>query len=356
MSLSASVHRLVRFGSLCLLAVGFGLAARSAEPAANTNPTAPLPSLPSPKPVVTTVKPFIYSAVDRPIVATSVIGSLQQLNMGQVSPWDLSMIDTTGMIGGLGAGTLGKYAGIGDMLSFAGRTFIRSTNPKTGVQVVEVTKPFKSPFAILVANPPTLTLDNTTQATVPLLGKMAPRSTKDLKAAFPRVYRVVAGAEPQLLHSVLEKLANEVQCPIAVLGWAEMPTVEGIALKKSPIDDQSLTGSQKDQYLDTIKTTDANLVFFAVVSPVMYAGTVENTLFEQGAFDYNPDQGVPAAALIHVHGALVNEAPPEMFETSPLMLNKLKTVTVKDILHVYGTSLIKSGVLQVFRLKYDKAN
>jgi len=355
MSLSLSAHRLVRFGSLCLLLIGFGSLAWSAESPA-TAATAPLPALPATKAPAPTVKTYIIPEVDRPFVPTGVIGSLQRLNMGQVNPWDLTTIDITGTIGAFGAGTTGKYAGIGEMLSFAGRTFIRSTDPKTGVNVVEMTQPFKSPFAVLVAAPPDVMQNTPPKVDAPFLLKSMPKAVKDSKTVFPRVYRIFAGVEPQLLHSVLEKLANEVSGPVAVLGWVEMPTVEGIALKKSPIDSESLTGSQKDQYLDTINTNDQHMVFFAVVSPIMPVGTINNALFEQGAFDYNPDQGQPAAALIHVHGALVQEAPPEVFQTTPTLLAALKTVTVKDILHVYGTSLVKEGQLLVFRLKYDKAN
>ena len=326
-----AIPRFVFFGSLCLFVLGLGLSGMAVAPASSE------------------LKP---ASVDRPLVPVAIIGSLERVNQGAVSPWDLTTVDMNGTIGGLGAGTIGPYRAIGEMLSFAGRTFIRSTDPKTGVKVVEVTEPFASPFALLVAAPKTpYARIMATELKFPFILKTNGKEDN----AFPRAYRLTGKEEPVLLHAILEKLAVEVRSPIAVLGWVEAPSVEGTALKKAPINDESLTGSEKDAYLDTIKATDEHLVFFAIVSPVLPISTVSNDYLAKTIFDYNPEQGQPAAALIHVHGALVNEAAPGLFATAPLVLSGLSKVTVKDICHVYGTSTVRQGFFLVYRLDAEQA-
>lgn len=303
MACSTPVQQITRLVWVCLLVLGLGVAAWS------------------------------FAEVDRPFTLVNTVGSLQLVNDGGVSPWHLESVNPSLTLGGFGAGTLKGYKNTGEMLSFCGRTFIRTTNPKGDPKVVEVAGTFKSPFALTVTQDPLMA------------GKL-------FEDVFPRTYRV-SGDEPQLLHSVLEKLAVDAQCPIAVIGWAEMPQVDGVAMKKAPIGDQPLTGDKKDELLDTISTTDAHVVFFAVVSPMLSIPPVANTILAAQAFDMNPDQGQPAAALIHVHGALVNEAVSHVTEiTAPLMLDGLKKVTVNDILHIYGTSSIKEGAFIIYRLRY----
>lgn len=279
-----------------------------------------------------------FVEVDRPFATVHTTGSLSLVNAGQVSPWDLQDVDPSGMVGGLGTGTLKKYYAAGEMLSFFGRTFIRTTDPKAGVKVVEVNAPFRTPFSLMIK---------------PVPGQIK-LSTGELAEVFPRTYRLI-GNEPRLLHSVLEKLAVDANSPIAVVGWTKMPEVDGTAMKRAPIGDQPLTGEKKPEILDDIRVTDANVVFFAVVSPMLAISTPANTVLMGQAFDYDPEQGVPAAALIHVHGALVNEPLPiPEAITAPIMIDQLQTVTVNDILHVYGTSSISQGAFLVYRLQYPK--
>lgn len=302
MTRRAPFQRFARFGWVCALSIGFTLAARAAT--------------------------LEETPVDRPFVKVKVLGSLPQVNAGAVSPWDLLPLDTSHSIAALGHGTLGRYNATGEMLSFAGRTFIRAINPKTGaVQVVETRDPYQSPFAIV-------------------LGPLAGNS---LEMVFPRTYRFTE-TEPQLLHTVLERLAVEVNGPIGVIGWAEMPEVEGAALKRAPVENEPLTSSNKDQYLEAMRARDAHVVFFAVVSPVLALPPVTNTLLTAKAFDYTPEQGQPAAALVHIHAALVNEPTPMPCTTTPLLLEGLRAVTVNDICHLYGTSTVQRGVFMVFQL------
>ena len=308
MACTAPVLSTARHIGMCLLVLGLALAARS------------------------------FIEVDRPFATVHTTGSLPLVNAGQVSPWDLQDVDPAGMVGGLGTGTLKKYFATGEMLSFFGRTFIRTTDPKTGAKVVEVDAPFRTPFSLMIK---------------PVPGQMK-LSTGELAEVFPRTYRLI-GSEPRLLHSVLEKLAIEANSPIAVVGWAKMPEVDGAAMKKAPIGDQPLTGEKKADILDDIRATDAHVVFFAVVSPMLAISTPANTVLMGQAFDYDPEQGLPAAALIHVHGALVNEPLPiPEAITAPIMIDRLQTVTVNDILHVYGTSSVSQGAFLVYRLQYPK--
>ncbi|MHB0937234.1 MAG: hypothetical protein ACYDCO_15835 [Armatimonadota bacterium] len=285
-----------------------------------------------------TLAAWSFVEVDRPFATVHTTGSLQLVNAGQVSPWDLQGVDPAGMVGGLGTGTLKKYFATGEMLSFFGRTFIRTTNPKGGVQVVEVSEPFRSPFSLMIKQVP---------------GQLK-LSTGELAEVFPRTYRLI-GNETQLLHTVLEKLAVEANSPIAVIGWAEMSEVDGSALKKAPIGDQPLHGDKKAEILDDIRATDAHMVFFAVVSPMLAISKPANTVLMGQAYDYDPEQGQPAAALIHAHGALVNEPLPIPDAiTAPIMIERLQTVTVNDILHVYGTSSVTKAAFLVYRLEYPK--
>ena len=301
MARTAPVLQAARRLWMCILVLGFAMAARS------------------------------FVEVDRPFAAVNVTGSLQLVNAGQVSPWDLQGVNPVGFVGGLGTGTLKKYYTTGEMLSFFGRTFIRDTNPKTGPRVIEVTGPFRSPFSLMIK---------------PLPGPPLPGG--EFAEVFPRTYRLNSD-EPQLLHSVLEKLAVEANSPIAVVGWAEMPEVDGSALKQAPIGDQPL----KADKLDAIRVTNAHVVFFAVVSPMLAISTPANTLLMTQAFDFDPEQGQPAAALLHVHGALVNEPVPiPGAVTSPIIIDRLKTVTVNDIIHVYGTSSVTQAAFLVYRLQY----
>lgn len=306
MACTAPVFQTARRIGMCLLVLGFALAAWS------------------------------FVEVDRPFASVHTTGSLQLVNAGQVSPWDLQGIDPAGMVGGLGTGTLKKFNTAGEMLSFFGRTFIRTTNPKGGVKVVEVNAPFRSPFSLMIK---------------PLPGQ-AKLPTGEMAEVFPRTYRLTSN-EPQLLHTVLEKLAVEADSPIAVIGWAEMPEVDGSALKKAPIGDQPLNGEKKAELLDDIRAQNAHVVFFAVISPMLAISKPANTVLMGQAFDYDPEQGQPAAALIHVHGALVNEPLPIPDAiTAPIMIERLQTVTVNDILHVYGTSSVTKAAFLVYRLEY----
>ena len=313
MARSAQIQQVSRLSSVCLLVLGLALACWS------------------------------FTEVDRPYALVNTVGSLERLNAGQVSPWDFKTINPANTLGGFGAGTINvstgmlkKYSMTGEMLSFCGRTFIRITDPTGAPKVMEMTGAFSSPFALTLTE-----------------FKDPKRPGKLFEEVFPRTYRLL-GNEPQLLHSVLENLAIEGNSPIAVVGWAEMPRVDGIALKKAPGGDQLLYGDRKDEYLESIQATDAHLVFFAVVSPMLPIQPLANAILATQAFDLNPDQGQPAAALIHAHGALVNEAVPcQTVVTSPILLDGLKRVTVNDILHVYGTSSIKNGAFIVYRLRYQ---
>lgn len=278
--------------------------------------------------------------VDSPPADVTLTGSLERVNNGQVSPWDLTTIDPAGAVAGLGAGTLKRLKNTGDMMSFAGRTFLRTVDPKQGVKLVEVTgQKIQSPFALTIA--PAMLRDP---------------KTKEFVEVFPRTLRI-DGTEPQLLHSLLEQLALQVNGPIGVLGWVDMPDLDGIALQRAPINDESLTGANKGEYLEAIHRENAHVVFFAVVAPALKLSPLSNSLLTANAFDYNPDEGMPNAALVHMHGAIVEEAAPEStpYLTTPILLKKLQKVTVTDILHVYGASTLQRGVLMVYRLQYPPA-
>jgi hypothetical protein len=311
------VHR-VPVWLLCVLCFGLAVAALAQEMA----PAAPPAALPA-----ESAKPLQIEA-DRPIVPYQVFGSLTRVNGGQVSPWDLFPVDTSRWIAGLGTGTAGRHAAVGDTLTLAGRTFVRSTDPKMGVKVIELTKPYQGAFALAMVKP------------------------EGIHNVFPRVYRV-ENTEPALLHTVLENLAKDAGTAIGIIGWTDMPEVEGIALKRAPIEDQSLTGSQKDAYLDTIRAKDANIAFFAVVVPaVLPRPSLNSVLIARHSMDYDVAQGQPSAALIHVHAALIDKAVPADYTTAPLILDGLRTVGVKDICHLYGFSTVKRGVFLVYRLDY----
>lgn len=267
---------------------------------------------------------FAATDEDRPLVTPVLAGNLTVVNAGEATAFKCAPIDARTMVGALGLATMKKDRALGDMISFAGRTFIRSTDPKTGVKIIETPGPFLAPFYLGIP---------------------------DGQTVFPRVVRIDA-AEPQLLHAMLEEMAKAAQSPIAVLGWVDAPDVNGIALKRAPIEGDSLNGSNKNDYLDTISQRTAHLVFVAVVVPPMTVNTVSNYRFSRVLFDFDTTQGQPAAALIHVHGALVAQAAPPDFATAPLMLKSLQDVTVSDVLHVYGSSTIQRGTAIVYRLQY----
>jgi len=274
----------------------------------------------------------VASPQDRPLTPLTIIGSLAKVNAGKVSPWDLPTVDLSTMTAGFGYGSAGPFYATGNMFSFCGRTFIRATDPKTGVHVVEVTAPFTSPFALTLGNP---TVMNT--------------------HIFPRVFRLNT-AEPILLYTYLENLAKQTKSPIGVLGWAEMPDVEGLALKRAPIDGESLAGSKKDDYVETLHAQTAHVVYFAVVVPqwnTLGRASRNARALSKVAFDYAPDEGqVTPTALINVHAALVNEEAPSDFDTSPILINRLRAVTVKDIMHLQGSTTIQRGEVMIYQLQY----
>jgi hypothetical protein len=311
-----------RLPALCLAGVllcGLASVVLADEPAAAPAAT-PAATTPAPKP-----KPLQVDA-DRPVVPFNIQGSLRTLNDGRVSPWGLFSVDNSRWVAGLGAGTLRSDLGVGEMLTLAGRTFIRTVDPKKGVKLVEVTKPYQSPFTMAILRP------------------------INAEAVFPRPYLLV-NAEPGLLHTALENLAKDAGTAIGVIGWAEMPEVEGAALKRAPIDNESLTGSKKDDYLETIRAKDANVAFFAVVVPaVLPRPSLNASLIGKLAMDYDPAQGQPSAALIHVHAALIDQPVPQNYTSAPLLLDKLSQVGVKDICHLYGFSTIKKGMFLVYRI------
>lgn len=311
------VHRLSVW-LLCVLALAAAAFAEETAPAAA--PAAPAP--------VESTRPLQIEA-DRPIVPYAIIGSLARVNAGMVSPWDFLTVDSTKWIAGLGAGTIGKDNATGETLTLAGRTFIRSTDPKTGVKVVEVTRPYRAPFALAML-----------------------QQEECGKPVFPRVYRV-ENTDPALLHAILENLAKDAGTAIGVIGWTDSPEVEGTALKRAPTDDKSLTGSEKDAYLDAIKAKDASVAFFAVVVPATLPRPSSNSvLIAKYSMDYDTAQGVPSAALIHVHGALIDKPVPPNYTTAPLILEGIRQATVKDIGHLYGYTTVKRGVFMVYRLDY----
>jgi len=293
------IRSIARAGWVCTLVLGLGLAACS------------------------------FAEVDRPKIPVTITGDAKLVDAYKVSPWDYKSLDLSGSIGALGVGTMGKYVASGDMLSFTGRTFIRTTDPKAGIQVIELSKeqPFRSPFSVSIY-------------------------AKDF--VFPRVYRLNA-TEPKLLYSVLEQLATESKGPVAVLGWVDMPEVDGTALKRAPLADAEL-GADKNNYAETLQVHDAHVVFFAVVVPPMKLPSKAAIALTETAFGTLPEKGAAPTTLIHVHAALVQEAAPINYETSPLIIEKMHEVTVKDILQIEGASSIQKGSLLVYRMNSPYPN
>jgi hypothetical protein len=264
---------------------------------------------------------------DRTPAPVSILGSLSRVNAGMVSPWDYGMINADEMIAALGVGTVGKYQHTGEVISFLGRTFIRATTPKGAPTVFEVNTPLRSPFMVGIHAKPEV---------------------------LPRVVRLSA-TEPRLLHTDLEKMANEAGAPIAVLGWADMPELEGNALKRAPSGDESLTGSKAGEYLDQLRLRNASVVFVAVVVPAtLPRPSLNAATIAKMATDYDPSQGAPVAALIHVHGAVVEEAPPASYNSTPILQEALRRTTVQEVLHIYGSSTIQRGFAMVYEINYQE--
>lgn len=325
---------LQRLGWACALIVGLALGAwaqgEAAEaPAPTPAPTTapepvlePGPPAAAPKPVP--AKPLLLPELDRPPAPLVISGSLQRVNAGNVMTWNFLSTDLSKDFAALGTGTNGKDMATGDLISFGGRTFIRAVDPKGGpTQVVEVKGAFRSAFVL----------------SIPTVNEPVP----------PRVCRLEL-AEPQLLHTVLEQLGVEAQSPLAVLGWVDMPDLQGLAIKKAPVYCEGLMGDKKDNYLETIQANDAHIVFFAVVSPVLAKQNVAAYVLTQKAYDVDPTLGQVSGSLIHAHGALVAEAPPTDFTAKPGIMRALNTVTVKDVMQVLGTSSVKRGTLMVYRI------
>lgn len=315
------VHRLPVW-LVCVLALALAVMVCAQDTAPTDAPVAPAPAA--------SVKPLQIEA-DRPIVPYEIFGSLQRVNAGMVSPWDFLTVDSSAWIAGLGTGTIGKDNATGETLTLAGRTFIRSTDPKTGVKVVEVARPYRAPFALAMQKQP-----------------------DGSQPVFPRVFRV-ENTDPALLHTILENLAKDAGTAIGVIGWTDSPEVEGNALKRAPTDDKSLTGSEKDQYLDTIRAKDASVAFFGVVVPATLSRPSSNSvLIAKYSMEYDTAQGQPSAALIHVHAALIDKPVPPNYSTAPLILEGIRQAAVKDICHLYGYTTVKRGVFLVYRLDYLK--
>lgn len=257
------------------------------------------------------------SEVDRPLRPLYLMGSLAAVNSGQMAPWGWTKLNPGGLAGSLGFGTTGTIGEMGEMVSFAGRSFIRTVTPE-GVKVVEAKAPFRTPFAASVL------------------------ADGDI---FPRAYRMDAD-EPMLLHSMLEKLAIDAKSPIAVVGWVTMAQAEGTALKRAPVNGEAPVG---ENAVDTISVNDVQVAFYAVVIPPVTRPDAERTRL--AALTMDAPEIAADAAKMHVHGAIVEEAAPADYLTSPLILDGLRNVHVKDVFHVSATSTVKRGVALIYRLQ-----
>jgi hypothetical protein len=312
---------LSRLTGSCLLALTLGLLARGQE--------APAPA-PGPAAEATGEQLRDYtipeiSLIDRPYIPIRIFGSLAQVNAGRVSPWVPQLVDPTGYLGALGFGTPGRDQAMGELLTIAGRTFIRATDPKTGIKIVEMPGAVRSPFLLGISfgNHPVI---------------------------FPRPVHVSEPA-PKLLHTLLEEVARDADNAIAVLGWLDMPEAVGMALKKAPLYDDALFGDKRATYLDTIQVPNAHVMFFAIVAPApstLKRPSLNAALLKDVAFD-GPRAADADAALIHIHAAIVNEAAPKSFVTTPTILTGMHRATVKEILHLHGASTVSNGSLIVFR-------
>ncbi|MHB9026035.1 MAG: hypothetical protein ACYC7E_17995 [Armatimonadota bacterium] len=270
--------------------------------------------------------------IDRPLLNMDLVGTIQRVNAGQISPWDYQTKNSSNLECALGLGMVPtmlnnwrKFDTVGTMVTFAGRTFIKTNDSKAETRVLEVSKSFQTPFCLSVG-------------TIP----------NDI---FPRPYRLTC-TEPRLLHSVLEELANDAGSPIGVLAWVEMPEVNGVSFQRAPSEGESLLGEKRGDYLETVKANDASVVFFGAVSPVMQRPSLNATMIAERALGLDLEQGIPASALILVHGATIAEPLPLDYNTRPILATDFRKVTVKDVMQIQGTSTVKRGIFFVFRLNY----
>ncbi|HEY3416511.1 MAG TPA: hypothetical protein VGM23_06480, partial [Armatimonadota bacterium] len=291
----------MRAAWVCALAAGVIFPACAQTPDTLPGPTSLQPA----QPASTWTKGI---GVDRPLLKMDLVGNIQRVNAGQVSPWDYRKKETRYLECALGLATLNptpvnsyrRYDSVGTMVTFAGRTFIKTNDPKSEMKIIEAPNFFYTPFCLSVN-------------TIP----------DDI---FPRPYRLTC-TEPRLLHSILEELANDAGCPIGVLAWVEMPEVNGVSFKRAPSENESLLGEKRGDYLDTLKSNDASVIFFGAVTPVMKRPSLNATMIAEKALGLDRGQGVPASALILVHGATVAEALPQDYTTRPIMVTDFRDLT-----------------------------
>ncbi len=286
------------------------------------------PALPAP---VQPVAPSVITLskkidVTCPVVEGLCNGQMANVSNGTIEMFSLVPVDDKNLVVNFGYGTVQSRENIGELFSFAGRNYIREVAPDATVRLLSTYQTIRTPLSVGLYNSSVIS---------------------------PRVFRVNY-SNPVLLQALMNKAVQDIKEPVMVLGWVDMPEMNGEALKKAPIDGVSLNGDKRSEYIESVSGQNMRVIFSALAVPAKAIQSISSALFLDKIFSINPtlknnvDQ---PNTVIFAKAAITEDQIPDNYNTSPLVLAKLNSANVKDICTLLPTSTISKGILIFYQPK-----
>jgi hypothetical protein len=319
----------MKFRSL-LTSIVFGtVLSISALPAfaqdAEVPPAPVLPAVPVVKetPLITLNKNVGYNC---PVVDGICNGQAVNVNNGDIEMFSLVPVNENNLVVNMGYGTIVSRENIGELFSFAGRNYIRETSIDGAPKLLSTYQTVRTPLSVGVYN---------------------------REVVSPRVFRI-SYSNPVLLQALMNKVVQDIKEPVVVLGWVDMPEMNGEALKKAPIDKVSLNGDKRGEYIEAVNGQNVRVIFSALAIPDKPKQSITASLFLDKIFNINPTMKSNVAqsnTVIFAKAAITEDKIPDNYYTSPLVLSKMNAANVKDICTLLPTSTISKGILIFYQPK-----
>lgn len=261
-----------------------------------------------------------------PVIEGLCNGQINNITNGTIEMFSLVSVDEKDLVLNFGYGTIVSRENIGELFSFAGRNYIRETSPNAPPKLLSTYQNIRTPLSVGVYNGSVIS---------------------------PRVFRV-SYSNPVLLQALLNKAVQDIQEPVMVLGWVDMPEMNGEALKKAPIDGVSLNGDKRGEYIEAVNGQNLRVIFAALAVPNKAKQSISSALFLDKVFNVNPvlkNSEVQNNTVVFAKAAITEDPIPGNYNTSPLVLAKMNVANVKDICNLLPTSTISKGILIFYQPK-----
>ncbi|MEI6520802.1 MAG: hypothetical protein WCO98_12305 [bacterium] len=306
---------------------------KSTSPAKSAQPAKPAPpAKPSVVPIPTQPKEPSVIILNKntnmvcPVVDGLCNGQITNINNGTIEMFSLMPVEDKNLVVNIGYGTVISRENIGELFSFAGRNYIRQTSPDAAPKLISTYQNVRTPLSVGLYNHSIIS---------------------------PRVFRV-SYSNPVLLQALMNKAVQDINEPVMVLGWVDMPEMNGEALKKAPIDGVSLNGDKRGDYIESVSGQNLRVIFSALAVPDKPKQSISSALFLDKIFNVNPQlKGNPGQTntVIFAKAAITEDPIPDNYNTSPLVLSKMNVANVKDICTLLPTSTISKGILIFYQPK-----